>query len=303
MRVLAGVVLALLLVITTTSAYLRLAQTGLSCPGAPDCYAQRDARSAAGDDLGETTARALHRIAASAAGIVILVILFVGWGAARPGERAAAIGLLGLAALLAWLGRYTPSGLPAVTLGNLLGGMAMLALAGWLVVALGRGRPVAAARTLRPWVWIALALVALQIAAGGLIAARHAAFACASFPDCAGSLWPGGADLGAFDPLRGMAPPATAAERADPARQAVHLSHRWVALPTLLLVAWVGVRAVRLGVRAPGIALVAFALVQIALGAVQVLSGQPLGLAVAHNVVAAFLVLALAALLARTRPA
>jgi len=59
---------------------------------------------------------------------------------------------------------------------------------------------------------------------------------------------------------------------------------------------------VRFGVRAPGIALVAFALVQIALGAVQVLSGQPLGLAVAHNVVAAFLVLALAALLARTRP-
>jgi heme a synthase len=300
-RILAGVVLALLLVITTTSAYLRLAQTGLSCPGAPDCYAQRDARSATGDDVGEITARALHRIAASAAGIAILVILFVGWGAARSGERAAAIGLLVLAALLAWLGRYTPSGLPAVTLGNLLGGMAMLALAGWLVVALGRARPVAA-RALRPWVWIALALVALQIAAGGLIAARHAAFACTSFPDCAGSLWPGGADFGAFDPLRGMAPPATAAERADPARQAVHLAHRWVALPTLLLVAWVGVRAVRLGVRAPGIALVAFALVQIALGAVQVLSGQPLGLAVAHNVVAASLVLALAALLARTRP-
>ncbi|MGA8053168.1 MAG: COX15/CtaA family protein, partial [Burkholderiales bacterium] len=194
MRILAGLALALLLVITTTSAYLRLAQTGLSCPGAPDCYARSETRAAADDDPNLTTARALHRIAASAAGAVILAILFVGWSAARPNERAAAIALAVLAAMLAWLGRYTPSGLPAVTLGNLLGGMAMLALAGWLALALGRAPRIDAARAVRPWAFGALALVALQIAAGGLIAARHAAFACTSFPDCGGTLWPPGAD-------------------------------------------------------------------------------------------------------------
>lgn len=164
MRILAGLALALLLVITTTSAYLRLAQTGLSCPGAPDCYARSETRAAADDDPSLTTARALHRIAASAAGAVILAIL--GWTAARPNERAAAIALAVLAAMLAWLGRYTPSGLPAVTLGNLLGGMAMLALAGWLVLALGRAPRIDAARAVRPWVFGALALVALQLGQG-----------------------------------------------------------------------------------------------------------------------------------------
>lgn len=301
MRLLAGLLLGLLLVITTTSAYLRLAQTGLSCAGAPDCYAQRPVQAGGGEDTAETTARALHRIAASAAGVVILVILFVGWSDARPGERTAAVGLLILAALLAWLGRYTPSGLPIVMLGNLLGGMAMLALSGWLLVALRRERRAATARALHPWAWAALALVAVQIAAGGLIAARHAAFACTSFPDCAGSLWPSGADLRAFDISREIAAPASAAERTDPARQAVNLAHRWIALPTLALLAWVGVRAARSGARGPGFALVALALAQVALGAAQILGGQPLQLAVAHNVVAAAVVIALAALLARTR--
>ncbi|MCU0805782.1 MAG: COX15/CtaA family protein [Burkholderiales bacterium] len=302
MRVLAGVLLALLLVITTTSAYIRLAQTGLSCAGAPDCYAQRQPEAASAGDVGETTARALHRIAASTAGVVILVILFVGWGGARPSERVAAIGLLALAALLAWLGRYTPSSLPAVMLGNLLGGMAMLALGGWLLVALRRRRPAVEAGALRPWAWVALALVALQIAAGGLIAARHAAFACPSFPDCAGAVWPSGAQVGAFDPWREMAAPGSAADRTDPARQAVNLAHRWLALPTLALLAWIGVRAARSGVRASGLALLALSLAQLALGAAQVLGGQPLGLAVAHNIVAAAVVIALAALLARTKP-
>ncbi|MCX7892788.1 MAG: COX15/CtaA family protein [Burkholderiales bacterium] len=301
MRVLAGVLLALLVVITTTSAYLRLAQTGLSCAGAPDCYAQRPAGPEA--DPAEDTARALHRIAASAAGAVILVILFVGWSDARPGERVAAIALLVLAACLAWLGRYTPSGVPAVTLGNLLGGMAMLAVAGWLLVALRRPPPVANGRALRGWTWLAAALVALQIAAGGLIAARHAAYACPSFPDCAGSIWPDGAEPAAFDPFREMAPPASAAERADPARQAVALAHRWIAAPTLVVLAWLGVRAARSGARPAGYALLALAAAQLALGAAQALGGQPLALAVVHNVLAAAVVITLAALAARTAPA
>lgn len=302
MRWLAGVLLALLVVITTTSAYLRLAQTGLSCPGAPDCYAQRAVPAAAGTDAAEDAARALHRLAASAAGAVILVILFVGWGGARPAERVAAIALAVLAALLAWLGRHTPSALPAVTLGNLLGGMAMLALAAWLVATPRPGGAAVPARGLRHWLWLAAALVALQIAAGGLVGARHAAFACTSFPDCAGTVWPAGVDASVFDPFREMPPPASAAERADPERQAVALAHRWVAVPTLAILVWLGLRAVRAGAPGPGLALLAAAAAQLALGAAQVLTGQPLALAVAHNAVAAAAVLALAALAARVAP-
>jgi heme a synthase len=300
-RILAGVVLALLMAITVTSAYIRLAQTGLSCSGAPACYAQQATREAANDEAGVTAARLVHRIAASAVGAVIFAMLFVGWNAAAPGERAAMIALVVLAGLLAMLGRYTPSSMPAVVLGNLLGGMTMLALAGWLWFALRRLPRNRSARSLRPWAWAALALVALQIAAGGMIAARHAAFACTSFPDCGGVVWPEGIDLGTFDPWHDIAPPASDSERANSARQAVVLAHRWLAVPTLLLAAWVGARAVRVRVRGPGLVLLVLAVVQGALGAAQVYAGQPLGLAVAHNVGAAGVVLALAALLERTR--
>lgn len=302
MRVLAAVTLVLLLVITTTSAYIRLAQTGLSCPGAPDCYGERSPRAGAGDDDATIVARALHRIAASTAGALIVVIVFLGWGTARAAERAVAVALLVLAGLLAWLGVHTPSTMPAVMLGNLLGGMAMVALAGWLVLALARVPPVASARAVRPWVWVALGLVGLQIAAGGMIAARHAAHACPSFPACAGAGWPPGADLAAFDPLREMAPPASAAQRTDANRQAIHLAHRWFALPTIVLLGWLGARAARLGARGPGLALVALAVAQTGLGAAQVVAGQPLGLAVVHNVAAALVLVALAALLERSRP-
>lgn len=301
MRILAGLLLLLLLVITATSAYIRLAQTGLSCPGAPDCYAQRETRAAADDDSGLLAARALHRVAASAAGIAIVAMLFVGWSNARPGERTALLALAVLAGMLAWLGRYTPSGLPAVALGNLLGGMAMLALGAWLVLALRRSRPILEAGAVRPWAWIALALVMLQIAAGGFIAARHAAFACSSFPGCHGAFWPAGVKLAAFDPWRELVAPTNALERADVARQAVVLAHRWLAIPTLLIIGWLGVGALHRGASGPGLALIALAIAQLALGTAQVFMGQPLGLAVAHNIAGAMIVVALAGLLERSR--
>jgi cytochrome c oxidase assembly protein subunit 15 len=297
MRMLAGIALALLVVVTTSSAYVRLAQTGLSCPDAPHCYARVETRAALEDDARVAAARSLHRVAASAAGFVLLAILALGWRGARRDERVAAIALVGLAAALAWLGRYTPSDVPAVALGNLLGGMTMLGLAGWLFVS-ARGSPRATGVSgLRRWAWLALVLVALQIAAGGMMAVRHAAFACPTFPDCSGTWWPEAAQWSAFDPFRPMPAPTDAGERADAARQAVSLAHRGLGLIVVFVVAALGLRTARAGWRRTGAALFALALVQAALGIGQVLTGQPLGLAVAHNFVAAGLVLALAAVL------
>jgi len=104
---------------------------------------------------------------------------------------------------------------------------------------------------------------------------------------------------GAFDPLRGLAPPATAAERASDARQALVLAHRWLALPALLLLAWLGARAARAGAGGPGRALVALAAVQSLLGGAMALAGASLAPAVAHNLAAVGAVIALAVLLGR----
>ena len=299
MRVLIRVLLALLVVVMATSAWVRLAQSGLSCAGGADCYATKAARASAEQSTGVAVARTLHRIAASAAGAVVVAMAVLGWRGARRRERVAIVALGLLAIGLATLGQVTPSTLPAVTLGNLLGGMAMTGIAAWLAVALERRYASSHAVALRSWAWLALALVALQVAAGGMISAQHASFACDGFPLCGGHLGSAGSGLEAFDPLQAMAPPATAAQRADPSRQALVLAHRWLAVPTLLLVAWLGLRALRLGAIGPGRALVALVAVQLGLGMALALAGPTLGLAVTHNLAAVSVVIVLAGLLAR----
>lgn len=300
MRALARVLLVLLVVVTTTSAWVRLAQAGLSCAGAPACYASQSARAGADRSTSVAVARTLHRLAASAAGAVIIALFFFGWRAGGSAERAAVVALALLAIGLATLGRHTPSPLPAVTLANLLGGFAMVALSAWLASRLARRPPERAAHRLRPWTWLAILFVALQAAAGAMIAARHAAFACATLPLCDGAAWPAGTVGAAFDPLRESPPPADASERAGPSRQAVLLAHRALAVPTALLLAWLGAAALAAGLRGPGRALLALVAVQLALGLALSLAGVPLLLAVAHNLAAAAVVIVLGTLAART---
>lgn len=300
MHVLARVLLALLVLVMATSAWVRLAQSGLSCAGLPECYATKAARSEADHSTGVAVARTLHRMSASAAGAVIVAMAFLGWRGASRNERAAIVALAVAAAGLATLGRYTPSTVPAVTLANLLGGMAMVALAAWLVAAVERRHASSGVAALRGWTWAALALVALQVAAGGMISAQHASFACEGLPLCNGRAWPPGVVSRAFDPLRGMAPPATAVERASDARQALVLAHRWLALPTLLLLAWLGARAARAGAGKVGGALVTLTLLQLVLGMALALAKAPLVLAVAHNLAAVCMVITLAAVLGVT---
>ena len=299
MRRLVGIALALVLVITSTSAFIRLSQSGLSCRDWPACYgAQVEVPAAVpSDDSPVFIARAAHRIAASAAGILFLVIAALGWHRWRgDSRRAAAVALVVLAGLLAWLGIYTPSTLPAVMLGNLLGGMALLGLLAWLWQPDAPGE--ALPRRLRFWISVALALVALQIAFGGLIGARHAALACTGFPGCGGGIWPQGADWRAFDPFLANDGLGGAS------RQALHLAHRFGALLLAALLAWIGWRHARLrgAQQALGIALLALVALQIALGATMLLAGFPIALAVLHNALAALVLIVLASMLGRPGP-
>jgi cytochrome c oxidase assembly protein subunit 15 len=299
MRHLVNIALALVLVITLSSAFIRLSQSGLSCPDWPACYgAQAKAPAAALSEASPVLfARVMHRIAASAAGVLFLAIAVLGWHRWRnDSRRAVALVLVVLAGLLAWLGIYTPSTLPAVTLGNLLGGMALLGLLAWLRQSDIRSETPQAQPRL--WIWVALALVALQIAFGGLIGARHAALACPGLPWCSGGLWPHGADWRVFDPFLpndGLG---------DASRQALHLAHRLGALLLAALLAWIGWRGVRLRgaqLQKQGIALLALVAVQIVLGTAMLLADFPVALAVAHNAVASLLLIVLASMLPRLR--
>lgn len=299
MRRLVSIALAVVLVITLSSAFIRLSQSGLSCPEWPACYgAQAGIPSAAPfEGWPVFTARVVHRIAASLAGILFLVIAALGWHRWRGDSRcAAAVMLVVLAGLLAWLGTYTPSTLPAVMLGNLLGGMALLGLLAWLRQSVAGGDAPQASPRL--WILVAIALVALQIAFGGLIGARHAALACDGLPGCGVGLWPQGADWRAFDPFLpddGFG---------DASQQALHLAHRFSALLLTALLAWIGWRHARQGgaQQTLGFALLALTAIQIALGPAMLLAGFPIALALVHNAVASLVLIVLATMLPRARP-
>ncbi|MBL8345974.1 MAG: hypothetical protein JNN03_11070 [Rubrivivax sp.] len=149
---LALAVVALMLCVICASAWLRLAQPQLRCAEWPACRtgafgaaaaSSRPATEPGGGPGVQGLVRGVHRAAATVtlvlvAGLVVLALR------ERPRRREVALpalALLGLALGLAALGIVTPGSRTAgVLLGNLVGGFAMLAVAGCLALRL-RGVP------------------------------------------------------------------------------------------------------------------------------------------------------------------
>jgi len=291
----------LVLIITSISAYLRLSQYGLGCADWPACYGANPVGDAA---LSESDPlfwmRVVHRISATAAGLLFVVIALVwwnGWGSTK--ERVLSVAPLALALFLAWLGRYTPSSLPAVTIGNLLGGMATLAVLWWLrSAALPHRSTHRASPTTAGVAGVGLGLVFAQMALGALVSARFAAAACPAFPTC--GAWDGTFELSGLNPFADIA----RQELGEHTRQVLHMMHRYAGAAVALYLAWVGTRAVRLGGSRRGLGLLLLGLVaaQFALSVALVLLQVPLGMAVGHNVLAALLILNLVSLLAAGEP-
>jgi cytochrome c oxidase assembly protein subunit 15 len=200
--------------------------------------------------------------------------------------------LLALVIFQALLGMWTVTEQlkPMVVASHLAGGMATLALLGWLASREGT-RP--AIRTMRPGQPVGLArgvlfLVALQIGLGGWVSANYAALACPDLPTCQGAWWPEADFSSAFGlshPLGGL--PAQALI-------AIHLAHRLAAVLVLagvLALAWRLAKAGGWSGAAGWLLAVVF--IQILLGMGNVLLDLSLPVAVAHNAGAAALLLSL----------
>jgi len=202
--------------------------------------------------------------------------------------RLAAVATVALAGFLAWLGLITPSDLPAVTVGNLLGGMAMIAVLWWLYQC---GRSRGSVRTLKGF---ALAALVPQMALGGMIGARHAALSCLTLPSCDGRWWPDSVDWRLFNPFIAF----SESEIGSAAREALIMSHRYGAVLVATVLCVLSVRAVQRGARlaAGGWLLLGLLALQLLLGAGMVLANFPLSLALLHNLGAALLLGATAGL-------
>jgi len=312
MRALAIVSLLFVLALVSVSAYLRLDHSGIGCPEWPACYGLIGAAEEPAPTVGSTYERLaleaqepmswatpVHRLVASVLGLLVLAMALISLRQRR--DRLLSLALLGLTVFLAWLGIYS-GGLhsPAVVMGNLGGGFAMLGLLGWMVFRDARPRANASNRV-RRWVVAALLLLCIQIALGGLTSANFAATACMSVPDCHGTWLPGSDLTKAFDLSRQheIGPTGLAlggAERAD-----IHKLHRLVAAATLLTALLAGGLAMagRMGLTA--VFVVALVVLEFSVGVAAILTDLPIGVAVAHNWLAAILLLGLLRLFALCR--
>lgn len=291
LRRMAWLCAALVLVITSLSAFIRLTKAGLGCEPWPQCYAQSQLASQQQPPpvgAAEAAARLAHRTIATAALLLILLMAMTTL-ATRPllwPEGRMALGLLVLALFLAVLGRWTANArVPAVTLGNLLAGFAMFALSVRLALACGRvsGVDWPVPPRLTRWAWLAGTVLLAHIALGGLVSAGQAGLSCPQLAGCDLS----DASWQAFNPWYTPQPDAT--QPTHPAGAGVHALHRAGALIVAAVLLPLGLLAWRHGRRVAAAMVLGLLAVQAVLGATLVLGGLPLAAALAHNVVAALL--------------
>ncbi len=243
--------------------------------------------------------------AAAATGEMLLFISALRWSN-TDAARLATICLM-VVIFQAVLGMWTVTWLlkPIVVMSHLLGGMAIFSLLTWLAWETTPDADLvqAVAPRLKRLLWIGLALLVLQIALGGWTSSNYAALACGmEFPKCLGQWWPPHDVHEAFVLWRGIGVDYEGGVLDSPARVAIQLAHRGMAVLVFGHLMVVGIRMLRTpGLVFWGLALVLLVLAQVALGISNVVLGLPLAVATAHTAGAALLLFVIVGLLARLR--
>jgi cytochrome c oxidase assembly protein subunit 15 len=222
---------------------------GIGCDSWPGCYGILDPAgekkgitvlTEQGRDMGHRGARLAHRYIASTLGIFIVALFAVSLR-----RKDATTGLLVPLALLlitiflSVLGYYTPTrDNPLITMGNLLGGMAMLGLLWWMMQRQAEDIAATAPVQLRPLVLAALFLVIAQIVLGGWSSANYASGACGELLDCE-QPWFSAANLSdAYNPARTIGLDASGQVQRQASLGALSMTHRLFALFTAGYLAW-----------------------------------------------------------------
>jgi heme a synthase len=311
---LAGAVLAAAVVVL--GAWVRLTDAGLGCPDWPGCYGHvypqaSHADAQRGFQLGKALHEMVHRYFAGTLALVIAILLV--WAARFRKDRNQPLipvaALFIVVCLQAALGALTVTLLlkPLIVTAHLLGGLTTLGLLWWLSLEPTTRQLTERETALRRYALVGLAALIVQIALGGWTSSNYAALACPDFPTCQQSWWPRMDYRDAFVLWRGLKLDYEGGVLANPARVAIHFTHRLGALVAGSILIGLGVlvatsaRSRRLTFA--GSLLVLAVLTQISLGVATVHWGVPLGLATLHNAGAAFLVISMVWLLRALWPA
>lgn len=205
------------------------------------------------------------------------------------------------------LGMWTVTWLlkPVVVMAHLMGGLATFSLLTWLAWSATPDTALvqAVAPKLKRLLWIGLVLLALQIALGGWTSSNYAALACGNdFPTCLGQWWPEHDFREAFVLWRGIGVDYEGGVLDGPARVAIQLAHRGLAVLVFGHLLVVAIRMIIThGLRYWGVLLALLLCAQVVLGISNVVYSLPLWVATAHTAGAAALLFVIVGLLARLR--
>lgn len=317
-RWVASFALILALGVVMLGAYTRLTDAGLGCPDWPGCYGKMvlpsasapEAHAKAQDVFPDIPIEALkawtemaHRYVAGTLGLLIVFLAAMAWKGPRLARAPLILplALLGVLFFQAALGMWTVTWklLPVVVMGHLLGGLTLLALLTCLRWQWSRYTGF----DLRPWrVWVCLGLilVVLQIALGGWVSANYAGVACMGFPQCNRHWLPPFDWVHAFDIFSPLGENYQGGALEQAARVTIQWTHRVGAVVTATYVsvlAYAMLRRVEITpVRVISLLALMLVLVQFLLGIINVVYLLPRAAAVAHNGVAALLLMTMVSL-------
>jgi len=298
-------------VVIALGAWTRLVDAGLGCPDWPGCYGfivfpTNEAEIALAEsrypmfpyDINKAIPEVIHRYFAAALGLIAIFLVYFSFKNTKDRSiRAWSIFLLFFICCQGLFGYLTVSLklLPIIVTTHLFGGFATLTLFYFLYL---KSRNFEIFNqinipNLKGIAGAAFVILLLQIFLGVWTSTNYASLACADFPTCQGSYLPEMDFKSGFNLNQEVGPNYLYGLLDNPARVAIHYSHRVTAILVTILFLILMSRLWFSNAAPLASTLGILLLTQITLGIINVVYVLPLYVAIAHNLVAACLLLAL----------